>query len=449
MTTPADLIDAQIDAQIEDQPETQPDTGLDEQRDAGVTPGTPNKAAVFTRPAHKQKASGTQTASGTPGGEISLRGRQAKALDGILHWYQERATQVFYLAGFAGTGKSTIVDQVIRRLRSEHGKLDVRTVTFTGKAADVLRRRGVENTSTIHSLIYRVQEDPATGELLVELDPNSEAATCDLIVVDEASMVDEQIAEDLLSFGKPILVVADPGQLPPVHGKPGFTAGAPDVFLDEIHRQAWDNPIIRISKHAREGERIPMGDWGQGVRVMPFDATSGPYVLDRETQVICGVHRVRWALTQRMRRAFGYQSRLPEAGERVICRRNDKEAMLFNGQLGCVETPPAMPGRRRPGQLFTMSVQVDGHDDPTETSFDPYLFDEHFAREKLRPSAGMASEFHHWDWGWVITGHQSQGSQWWRTTVIDDSRSFRADARRWLYTAVTRAESEMTLLMRR
>ena len=58
-------------------------------------------------------------------------------------------------------------------------------------------------------------------------------------------MVDEDLGRDLLSFGKPVLVLGDPAQLPPVKGGGFFTEAEPDVMLTEVHRQAADNPIIR------------------------------------------------------------------------------------------------------------------------------------------------------------------------------------------------------------
>ena len=69
-------------------------------------------------------------------------------------------------------------------------------------------------------------------------------------------MVDEELGRDLLSFGKPVLVLGDPAQLPPVKGGGFFTEAEPDIMLTEVHRQAADNPIIRMSMVVREGGRL-------------------------------------------------------------------------------------------------------------------------------------------------------------------------------------------------
>src|SRR5882724_7414266 len=182
---------------------------------------------------------------------------QAAAVRSIVDWYPRAkrmalpTDQEFYLAGFAGTGKSTTANVAIGELRT-HCKVGVvRTGAFTGKAAHVLRKKGVHNAQTIHSMIYRLDEDPETGELRFRLAIDGPASEADLIVLDECSMVGEQMARDLRSFRKPILVMGDPGQLPPVNGAGAFTNRTPDVFLTEIHRQAAESAILRIATLAR------------------------------------------------------------------------------------------------------------------------------------------------------------------------------------------------------
>ena len=93
------------------------------------------------------------------------------------------------------------------------------------------------------------------------LNPQSDAAHAKLIVLDEVSMVGEEMARDLMSFGKPILVLGDPGQLPPIKGEGAFTKDAPDIMLTEIHRQAGESAIIRLATMARQGEPIGFGQY--------------------------------------------------------------------------------------------------------------------------------------------------------------------------------------------
>ena len=141
---------------------------------------------------------------------------------------------------------------------------DVLFAAFTGKAAQVLRSKGATKASTIHSLIYRPRgeeaiEDEETGKTNVTpmftLNRQSAVSKADLIIIDECSMVDETLGSDLMSFGTPILVLGDPGQLPPVSGGGYFTDHEPDILLEEVHRQARDNPIIDLAQMVRERQR--------------------------------------------------------------------------------------------------------------------------------------------------------------------------------------------------
>lgn len=360
---------------------------------------------------------------------------QAKAIKAVESWYENpNSNQTFYLAGFAGTGKSTLAAMFL-----EDFALHAVTATYTGKAAHVLRRKGV-NASTIHSLIY----EPIPGSRPVEfrLAMESPLSDADLLVLDECSMISGDIAADLLSFGKKILVLGDPGQLPPVRGQGAFTNRKPDVFLSEIHRQALDSPILRLATMAREGKSIPMDDYGGGVQVCEYDRS---YIMDRDTQVICGVHRNRWAITAVMRRELGIQGieeLYPAEGEPIMCCKNDRMQGLFNGMTGetIADTRPVDRG------YLMMDVKCDEHEH--ELLVDASLFNAHKIRQKM-PDAPRERGTQWFDFAYAITCHKAQGSEWPSVTVIDDSGAFREDRDRWLYTAITRASEKMTLLRMR
>ena len=375
---------------------------------------------------------------------ITLTPQQSAAVKAIAEWYGDTSRLEFYLAGYAGTGKSTLTEIAIKEIKDRYGVKKVRTGAYTGKAAHVLRKKGAENARTIHSMTYRLIEDDRTGQPKFELDPHGAAATAEMIVLDECSMIDEAMAADLRSFGKKILVLGDPGQLPPVKGQGAFTNRKPDAFLTEIHRQAAGSPILRLATMARLGEMPGVGDYGDGVRVVPYDANAGQWVYDRDTQVICGLNRMRWTMTQRIRAQRGYDGNRPLVGERVLCCRNNRELGLFNGQLGIMRE--SKPSKEIGPPHIEMLLDMDDVEEPIKAQVHPYLFDQHFEDNAPRPKIGKGvCEF---DWGYVLTCHKSQGSQWPRITVIDDSRSFREDRWKWLYTAITRAESELTIITR-
>src|SRR3984893_10695289 len=181
--------------------------------------------------------------------------QQDAALSAVADWLKAKPGQtgtppLFRLFGYAGTGKTTLARHLAEDV---DGK--VLYAAFTGKAALVMRRKGCEGASTIHSMIYKpIERETETPTF--ELWDDAPIASARLIVIDECSMVDAELGRDLMSFGVPVLVLGDPAQLPPIQGGGFFTEAEPNVMLTEVHRQARDNPIIRLSMHVRAGEQL-------------------------------------------------------------------------------------------------------------------------------------------------------------------------------------------------
>jgi exodeoxyribonuclease-5 len=379
-------------------------------------------------------------------GEITPSDVQWQAIQAIRAWYREPGhPQVFYLAGYAGTGKSTIVAHAIKELRLSK----VETATYTGKAASVLRKKGVDAARTIHSLIYMPEEDEATGEVTFVLAWEGDAADAQLIVLDECSMVDEEMARDVLSFGKKVLVMGDPGQLPPINGPGFFQAMEPDFFLEEVHRQAMDSPILRLATIARQGKPLPLGAWddSQGFRsaVLPHTADNQSNLYRPETQPLCGTHRVRWGYTGRIRRKLGLEGIMPLKGEPVICCRNNRDAGVLNGQFGqLLLNPEALDD----GVHWNLSVQMEDQRFPLDgIAAHPWLFQQHYDTAIEKPRR-VYRGIHEFDYGYVITCHKAQGSEWPDVTIVDDGRVFRENQHKWRYTAITRASERVTFLRR-
>jgi exodeoxyribonuclease-5 len=219
--------------------------------------------------------------------------QQDAALKAVAGWLKTGKPQIFRLFGYAGTGKTTLA-----RHFAEHVDGQVQFAAFTGKAAQVLRSKGATNARTIHSLIYRPRgeeavSDETTGKTSMSptfsLNRQSPIARAKLVVVDECSMVDEQLGRDLLTFGTPILVLGDPAQLPPISGGGFFTEHEPDILLTEIHRQARDNPIIRLALDVREGREFMKGDYGTA-QVIGREEVNQDLVLAAD-QVLVGTNR--------------------------------------------------------------------------------------------------------------------------------------------------------------
>lgn len=378
---------------------------------------------------------------------VSPSSTQSAAIRAIVDWYGRKGQQEFYLAGFAGTGKTTIVDFAVQELKAKHKIRHVPTAAYTGKAASVMRRKGNKNAQTIHSLIYVSSVDKKTGAVTFALSDESAAAKADLIVLDECSMVDEAMAKDLRSFGKKILIMGDPGQLPPVNGQGAFTNRTPDVFLHEIHRQAAGSPILELATLVRQGQPLP-ADFHQGnVRVLPLTKDTQPLIYRSDTQPLCGLNRVRWTYTQRIRTLLRFEGRRPLQGERLICCRNNRSLGLFNGG-GAVLNDLKSEFKGSKGS-WEIDVKMDDHKEPkTGVAIDPVHFDNHFMHGEAKKLEVPGMRFNEFDWGYVLTVHKAQGSSWDHVTVIDDSGTFRENRWKWLYTAITRAETGLTLLTR-
>jgi exodeoxyribonuclease-5 len=329
-------------------------------------------------------------------------------------------------------GKTTLARQLAEDVDGE-----VAFAAYTGKAALVLRSKGCKGARTIHSLIYRPREADADEPTFV-LNEESSVAKASLVIIDECSMVDADLGRDLLSFGKPVLVLGDPAQLPPVRGGGFFTEGEPDVMLTEVHRQAADNPIIRMSMLVREGGRLGAGAYGESQVIGRRDIDAA--AVTASDQLLVGMNRTRRSYNRRMRELFGYQSEFPEAGDKLVCLKNDNTKGLLNGGIWIVKTT----GTTRKKKL---ALNVVPEDDPTRKTLRIGVLPEFFsgAEEGLSPKARRESD--EFDYGYALTVHKAQGSQWNSVVLFDESGAFREHRNRWLYTGITRAAEKLTIVI--
>ncbi|MET0633334.1 MAG: AAA family ATPase [Xanthobacteraceae bacterium] len=359
---------------------------------------------------------------------------QDAALTAVADWLKAGRTRssVFRLFGYAGTGKTTLAKHIAEAV---DGK--VLFAAFTGKAACVMRSKGCHGASTIHSLIYRTRE---SGEETpsFELWNEAPASKAKLIVIDECSMVDAELARDLMSFGVPLLVLGDPAQLPPIQGGGFFTDVVPDAMLTEVHRQAQDDPIVRLSMDIRAGNGIAEGQYG-ATQVVRRDELDPKRVLDAD-QVLVGRNATRRAYNARLRQRRGFAEALPMAGDKLVCLRNNRRKGLFNGGLWMVKERP-----RTRRQILRMHLRPDEElgERTVKVSVRPECFTGGI--EELEwPQRKKYDEF---DFGYVLTVHKAQGSQWDDVVLFDESRAFPDNRERWLYTGVTRAAKRLTIVV--
>jgi exodeoxyribonuclease-5 len=264
-------------------------------------------------------------------------------------------------------------------------------------------------------------------------------------------MVGADLAKDLLSFGKPILVLGDPAQLPPVKDTGFFINAKPDVMLTEVHRQARDNPIIWLSMQVREGKRLQAGTYGSTIL---FDRASCDKLtvwrdVSNADQLICGLNRTRAHSNTKIRREAGLAKEgdpkewLPVTGDRVICLRNQREMALLNGMLFDVIDSELAIHRKLPGA----KMRVKSLDQPNRAPIDVNTPREFFEGKESDLHWKAIMDHQQFTFGWAITCHKSQGSQWPHVGIINEAHAFREDADKWLYTAITRAADRVTMVL--
>ncbi|EOO44389.1 ATP-dependent DNA helicase [Bacillus cereus] len=388
---------------------------------------------------------------------IDLTAMQLDAVNTITTWYKNSSEQCFFLAGYAGTGKTTLVEYVIQKLGIKLKK--VTFACYTGKAALVLtqKAKGKYKAHTIHRTIYHLDVN-SKGKTEFILKEKEELQHIKLIVIDEASMVDGEIMRDLKSFGIKILFIGDQGQLPPVSqkGNEEFLQmfNNPDFSLTEIHRQAEGNPIIHLSMLARKKQKIDYGWYGQNNEVLVINRYDWNRLREKcyttADQIICGYNKTRHALNQDIRRFIGFNEDLPQVGDKLICVKNNwnkniQDVSLVNGMTGYVKN--MKPSVKDNLYLTRDSINIKFRPDFTEQTFDDLnLVNDHFLGNKYELLPHEYGVYDSFDFGYAITCHKSQGSQWDKVVVINEVLNHE-DHHRWLYTAITRSSDRLVLVI--
>lgn len=336
---------------------------------------------------------------------------------------------------------------------------------YTGKAAEVLRKKGNKNAITTHKLLYDSFPRQGGGFIRrpkLHLD-------YDVIVVDEISMLPKSMLELLLKYKVFCIFLGDPFQLPVIDKNESHNLlDNPDIFLDEVMRQAAESEIIRLTMDIREGKTIEYSKGNETLIIPSRELVTGH--LTWADQVICATNKKRVELNNQMRYLLGFSGELPQDGEKMICLRNywedisdDGESALVNGMTGVIHNPfedfviaPSYV-KMRNHKMESVSCSFECDDG---TYFDSVKMDksmiltgekcidwrESYALGKLIPKIGdiVPREF---TFGYAITCHKSQGSEYDKVTVIEENFPFdKTEHARWLYTACTRAAEKLVLV---
>lgn len=383
---------------------------------------------------------------------MNLSSDQKKSLETLCVWVQSEKKKRPYitLGGFAGTGKTTLVSKLRNKLSTPLPKLKVAFASYTGKATRVLQLKlEIEKTlmkqdtiGTIHSLIYTPVVDD--GHRIIGW-KKKDALDYDLIIIDEGSMIDRTIWHDLLSYSIPIIVVGDHGQLPPIRGN-FYLMQKPDITIETIHRQARENPIIGLSIQAREQGYIRHGEYSQRVKKHSLAYLEGRELMnelvfahDQNTYILCGYNHTRKKLNNLIRISMGMESQEPLVGDRVICLRNNHEKNIFNGMMGTV-----MNIEEHNEDWYYAEIEMDYEENRYEGLISSKQFQSdtslNYTDERRNIMQGDLFDF-----GYAMTVHKAQGSEAKRVILFEERFKKMNDEqwKRWLYTAVTRAEEEL------
>lgn len=396
--------------------------------------------------------------------------QQDSALKSVDEWLKDPdSPQVFRMFGYAGTGKTTLAVHLAQGVGGE-----VMFGAFTGKAAYVMQTKGCVGASTIHSMIYRsrnksdsdlVKLERDLAELRAEfpdghprirdleenifreknnlkrpaftLNIDSSVKYANLVIIDECSMVDDKMGKDLLSFGTKVLVLGDPAQLPPVGGAGFFTEDVnPEVMLTEVHRQARDSPIIEMATKVRNQIPLSVGSYGENCEVKSKTRIDPELVFEFD-QILVGRNLTRNASNRRYRSLQGVHDPYPRDGDKIVCLRNNHDEALLNGAMFRVD---------RIEDISDGKIMMDISPESGSAIQEVIAHEHHFLGKADELEWYEKKDANEFDFGYALTVHKSQGSQWNKVLLFDESGVFRNDKWRWLYTGITRAAEAVTLV---
>lgn len=364
------------------------------------------------------------------------------------------------ISGYAGSGKSTLIRFIISALDVDPNT-EVAYVAFTGKAANVLKNKGCPNPTTAHRLMYKAKLMP-NGKFAYF--PKDIIEEYKVIVVDEISMLPLRMWQQLLKYKIFIIACGDPGQLPPVtEGDNNHVLERPDIFLDEIMRQAQDSEIIRLSMDIREGKSLNLFN-GKEVRILDRkDVVDG--MFDWADQILCATNKERNSLNNKIR-MFHNRGPEPENGDKVIALHNDWDMMtlegtpLTNGQIGTL----IMPDKRElvlpyyvadfPVPIIRAKFQTEEDEYFECLDMDYNLFKtgektltgrQEYALMRNKNTQHLVP--YEFTYAYAITVWKAQGSEWNKVLLFEENFPHdKIDHKKYLYTGITRASEKIVII---
>lgn len=383
---------------------------------------------------------------------------------GVNHILHDGHDEIdFGYAGGAGTGKSSILIEIVRRSGVPLHR--IAPMAYTGQAAIVLRRKGFANAKTIHSWIYTKHEEVVKDEQGREvMDPRfnrpltkivyrlnkSALDNIDLVIVDEAKMTPDYMARDLKSFGKKIICTGDNHQCDPIIGTPGFLNDGKEMKLTHVMRQAPGSAIIDIAYAYYNGIDVRPGMYGNDVLVID-EEDFNRHIMAYSNMTICSYNSTRDELNKWYRaNVIRTDAPLPTAGERVVCKRNnwDRELdgiSLVNGLAGTVRKTISANDINMKKHFFEMTfrpdhMEVDFKNIPCDLDY----FTAPYQQRKYLKTTPSPNEL--FEYAYANTVYSAQGSEYpcgiYFRELFNRNTQHKID-----YTAITRF-SKMVIIVR-
>lgn len=386
--------------------------------------------------------------------ELILNSGQEELIYQMTRWYYDFRNgltnkQWFCYGGAAGTGKTTVLKEFINRVHLTPNQY--KTCAYVGKAVLVLARHGLP-ACTIHKLIYHTfaeleEPDPENPYFKPKIKPKFVLREkldedLELICIDEYRMVDDNMIRNILRYNKPVIFMGDENQLPPIFGD--STIIKPDFYLTQPMRQTADSKIIQLGNRILEDKGFELMDYPDAKVVDKIDFDKN--LLSEYDIIITSKNKTREYFNQLIRGdLIGRKSELPMWNDKLISRQNDwsnevNDIGLCNGMVGFVTD-------------FDKATVSKGY---MKLSFKPEFMDAEYESCKLdykyfksdpeeRAKYGL-SKFHKFEYGYAITTHLSQGSEYGRVLYIREPWGDKTMRRQLDYTAVSRAKTCITVV---
>ena len=415
---------------------------------------------------------------------ITLSKDQLNAKNTILDWVQTNNRSLYItLGGYAGTGKSSLIAEIRKSIPK---RWQVAFCAFTGKAAGVMKDKLLavnaindnDYIGTMHSLMYMVREDPETKLKVFE---KKSFIDYDLIVVDEASIVNQDLFIDLRSYHIPMLFVGDHGQLPPISSDDFNLMSEPMIRLEEVHRFGENSALLDLSIMARNGESIPFKQFDEKVaKVKETDPMVNDFIHNHlgdfsNGVCLCGTNNTRVDVNQLIRYNSGIiddiGDKIPRTDDRVVCLKNNRSLIdpIYNGQLGTITS---IANVDKLDDVYSMGILMD-----EGFGYKGFVNRDNFGKMKyasdgkeyitvkelmqlksyltiaekkmMRGKVGKKKlYFDSFDFGYCLTVHKAQGSEWGNVLLFEEISGYWDDEykRKWLYTAITRSNDRLLII---